>query len=471
MNRRIMKKKKSVRILCPNGHLGFAPTKEESFFLGVEARPDYYCCDSGSDDIGPAALGRDVSVSPVAWQRHDLELMFLASRRQGVPMIIGSAGDTGTRSRVDLYVKMIAEMAAEHDVPPFRIAWFYSDVEKELLRTMMERGVVVEGLDGRPPLSLEELERTTRIVAVAGVHPFRKALEAGADVIIGGRSSDCAIFAAAALHEGCSPDLAYYLGKVLECASFCAEPYAGKESVLGTIMDDAVYVTAMHPQQRCTVASVAGHAMYERANPFFEHVAGGVLDMRTCRYEQVEEKTCKITGSIFRPDEKGVRVKLEGAGKVGERFIGIAGIRDPYSIAHVDDMIAWARQQVRERLPEEAYHLEYHVYGRNAILKDLESCLDAVPHEVCVVVEGVASDASLAEEVALIGTRQLFYARLPEVKGTAGSVAFLFDEVLPAPPVYSWTLNHVVPVEDPLELFPVFSAQVRKGVLEGEKRL
>ena len=134
-------------------------------------------------------------------------------------------------------------------------------------------------------------------------------------------------------------------------------------------------------------------------------------------------------------------------------------------------MIAWARQQVRERLPEEAYHLEYHVYGRDAILKDLESCLDAVPHEVCVVVEGVASDASLAEEVALIGTRQLFYARLPEVKGTAGSVAFLFDEVLPAPPVYSWTLNHVVPVEDPLELFPVFSAQVRKGVLEGEKRL
>jgi len=33
-----------------------------------------------------------------------------------------------------------------------------------------------------------------------------------------------------------------------------------------------VTVTAMHPGQRCTVASVASHAMYERADPFFEHV-------------------------------------------------------------------------------------------------------------------------------------------------------------------------------------------------------
>jgi hypothetical protein len=193
--------------------------------------------------------------------------------------------------------------------------------------------------------------------------------------------------------------------------------------------------------------------------------------MRACRYEQGEEKTCKITGPLFRPDEKSVRVKLEGAGKVGERFVGIAGIRDPYSIAHVDEMIAWARRQVQERFSGTDYDLHYHVYGRNAILKELEPRVDGDPHEVCVVVEGIAGEAALAEEVALIGTRQLFYARLPEVKGTAGSVAFLFDEVLPAPPVYTWTLNHVVPVDDPLELFPLFSAEVRKGVLEGETRL
>ena len=45
--------KDTLRIISPNGHLGFAPTKEGSFYIGAETKPDYYCCDSGSDDIGP----------------------------------------------------------------------------------------------------------------------------------------------------------------------------------------------------------------------------------------------------------------------------------------------------------------------------------------------------------------------------------------------------------------------------------
>ena len=40
--------------------------------------------------------------------------------------------------------------------------------------------------------------------------------------------------------------------------------------MLGEITMDDVKVTAMLPEQRCTIASVAGHAMYERANPFYE---------------------------------------------------------------------------------------------------------------------------------------------------------------------------------------------------------
>src|SRR5690554_8169893 len=102
--------KETLRIHCSNGHLGFAPTKEESFWIGAKTMPDYYCCDSGSDDIGPVPLGADKCASHPAHQLHDLELMLLASREQGVPMIIGSAGDTGTNSRVDMYVGFIKEL-------------------------------------------------------------------------------------------------------------------------------------------------------------------------------------------------------------------------------------------------------------------------------------------------------------------------------------------------------------------------
>src|SRR5512139_2220569 len=255
-----------LRILCPNGHLGFAPTKEESFWIGAKTRPDYYCCDSGSDDIGPGPLGSDTCVSPYAWEKHDLELMLLAARKQGVPMMIGSSGDTGTDSRVDMYVGMIQDLAKQHKMAPFKLVSFYSELDKDYVRKKMAKGDVVEGLDNRKNLTPEELEATDRIVAVVGVHPFIKALQMGADVIIGGRSSDAAIFAAAAIYEGFAENNSYYLGKVLECASFCAEPYMAKESVIGTITHEDVKVNAMSPMQRCTVASVAGHAMYERSN-------------------------------------------------------------------------------------------------------------------------------------------------------------------------------------------------------------
>lgn len=450
----------SVRILCPNGHLGFAPTKEESFWIGAQTLPDYYCCDSGSNDIGPGPLGTDTSVSPYEWQMHDLELMLLASRKQGVPMIVGSAGDTGTNSRVDMYVDMIRVLAKKHKIPPFKLVYFYSEVDKEYLKRRMEQGTVIEGLDGREALTYEQLQKTDRIVAMAGVHPFIKALEMGADVIIGGRSCDAAIFAAAAMYEGFPEAQSYYLGKVLECASFCAEPYMAKETVIGTITHEDVRVTAMHPDQRCTVASVAGHAMYERSNPFYEYFPEGVLDMTECKYEQIDEKTTRITGMKFIRTTGKIKVKLEGSGRVGERYIGIVGLRDPYLIQNIDRVIEWARGQVRERFASGNYQLFYHVYGKNGVMGDMEPVKEIRSHELCIVVEGIAPTKTMAEEVTLIGSRQIFYARLPDVKGTAGTAAFIIDGVLPAPPAYEWTMNHVIPVDDPLELFRIYETIV-----------
>lgn len=449
-----------LRIVSPNGHLGFAPTKEESFRLAAATRPDYYCCDSGSDDIGPTALGADRSVSMYEWQRHDLELMLLAAREQNVPMIIGSAGDCGTNTRVDMYVQIIRDLAAEHGLAPFRLAYFYSELDTADLRSRMDDGVVFEGLDGRATLDAATLGRTTRAVAVAGVHPFIEALRGGADVIIGGRSSDCAVFAAPAIFEGFPEEHAYYLGKVLECASFCAEPYGAKESVIGTISHDDVKVTAMAPHQRCTVASVAGHAMYERSNPYFEYFAGGLLDMSDCVYEQYDERTTRITGQRYVPVDGDVTVKVEGSGWVGEKFIGIAGIRDPYTIANVDKVLDLVRGEVARGVGGEDYHLSFRVFGKNGVMGDLEPVTETTSHELCVVVEGVAPTREKAESVALMGTRQIFYARLPEVKGTAGTASFVVDEVLPATPAYTWTINHTVPVADPMELFPLTYTEV-----------
>jgi hypothetical protein len=137
------------------------------------------------------------------------------------------------------------DLAKKHGLARFRVGYFYSEVGKDVLRRRIVAGHEILGLDGRPPLDLVTLDATERVVAMAGIHPYIKLLDDGADVIVGGRSSDCAIFAAPAIRQGFPEGLAYFYGKVLKCASFCAEPYGGKESVLGEITIHDVKITAL----------------------------------------------------------------------------------------------------------------------------------------------------------------------------------------------------------------------------------
>jgi hypothetical protein len=168
-------------------------------------------------------------------------------------------------------------------------------------------------------------------------------------------------------------------------------------------------------------------------------------------YEQVDARSTRITGPVFEPAPE-FRVKREGSGKLGERYVGLVGIRDPYSVANVDRMIGWARQQARERFGNAQYELHYSVCGRDGEMGAMEPNRARRAHEVAVLVQGVAPTREMVEEVALIGPRQTFYARLPDVKGAAGSVAFPLDEVMRASPAYRWTINHTYAVPDGLTL-------------------
>jgi len=111
---------------------------------------------------------------------------------------------------------------------------------------------------------------------------------------------------------------------------------------------------------------------------------------------------------------------------------------------------------VRERFGDSGYELHYKVYGRDGVMGDLEPLRDQPGHELCVMVQGVAPTGEMAEELTLTGLRQMFYARLPDVKGTAGSVSFPLDEVVRTSAAYRWTLNHTLPVSNAGELFPTY---------------
>src|SRR6516162_8834404 len=84
-------------------------------------------------------------------------------------------------------------------------------------------------------------------------------------------------------------------------------------------------------------------------------------------YEQYDARTCRVTGPKF-VAARELRVKLEGAGKQGERYVGIVGVRDPYTIAHIDEVIAWARTEVSKPFCSSGYQLTFNVYDRDGIV-------------------------------------------------------------------------------------------------------
>ena len=445
-----------MRVLVSTGHLGFTPIERASFEAGVARIPAVYINDSGSCDIGPYPLGSDGPHSPAKWQRHDLELLLLASRRQGVPMIIGSASDTGTNRGVDAFARMIRDIAREHRLPPFRMARIYSELSKDLLRDVLRRSRI-EGLGGRPDLSPEVLDRTDRVVAMMGAEPIIEAMDRGADVVIAGRSCDDAIFAAPVMRAGYPRPLAWLVGKVMECASFCGEPYMAKESILGSVDEEGATFEPMHPAQRCTPSSIASHCMYERESPYRHAVPGGELDLTECRFIPIDDRRTRVTGAKFIASPT-TKVKLEGAGWVGERAVSFAGIRDPLSIQNIGIILKWSKQKVAERLGEpgeSSYRLYFRVFGRDGVMGEWEPRQAIASHELGIMVEAVASVWEVAEEACHLAMRNLFYARYPGVKGTAGGAAFAIEEVFRAKPAYSWTINHLLEVEEGMELFPV----------------
>ena len=171
--------------------------------IGLAAEPDMIACDCGSSDCGPVPLGSDTSASPLAWQTHDIELMLLGARRLGVPMI----DRLGRRHRHQQPRRSLCRHhpRARQRSTACRSSSSAISIRKSRTRhwcAQRMRTSAVRGLDGRPDLTEAELDATDRIVAVAGVHPYIKLLDMGADVIIGGRSSDCAIFAAPAIRNG-----------------------------------------------------------------------------------------------------------------------------------------------------------------------------------------------------------------------------------------------------------------------------
>ncbi len=348
---------KELRVLSPTAILGYGfPT--ESFEEGMKQRPHVIAVDAGSTDPGPYYLGAGISFTDRHAVKRDLEIILTAAVKEGIPVLIGTAGGSGSDAHLDWNVDIIRQISSEKGLG-FKMAVIHAEITKACVIEKLEQGKL-SPLNPAPQVTKADLLSTVRIVGQMGVEPFVKALKMGAQVIVAGRAYDPAVFAALAVQKGYDRGLAVHMGKILECACIAATPGSGSDCMMGYLREDSFSVEPLNPARKSTSLSVGAHTLYEKTDPYILPGPGGVLNLTHAVFEQETDRRVRVSGSRFIPSDR-YTIKLEGVKSIGFRTVSIAGTRDPVMIEKIDEVIAGVRDRVEDNYSECAmqYFLEY----------------------------------------------------------------------------------------------------------------
>lgn len=118
--------------------LGYGYSKE-LFWQAVNQGVDAIIVDSGSTDSGPQKLALGETTCPLESYVRDLTPMLEACWKHRVPVLIGSCGGDGSNVHVDLFLKLIRDIAEENKWA-FKTAAIYSDIEKAAVHDSVAKG-------------------------------------------------------------------------------------------------------------------------------------------------------------------------------------------------------------------------------------------------------------------------------------------------------------------------------------------
>src|SRR6266481_1363334 len=448
--------KQKLKALAATGNLstGF---QEESLVRAVQEGANFVGCDAGTTDSGPYYLGSGNPRGPREGTKRNLRIMLREAVRAGIPVIIGTAGHAGGRPHLDWTVEICKELALENKWH-FKLAAIDSEINKEDLLHAFRRGELTP-LRPAPDLNERTLQQAERFVAMMGIEPIQAALKAGAQVVVAGRCSDVAIYAALPVLRGIPKHVAFHAGKILECGAASVAQRLYPDCMAAELDEHGFTVEPPNPELRCTPQSVAAHTLYENANPYMLIEPGGALDTTAAQYHAVSERAVRVEGGRFVSAEK-YTVRIEGASLAGYRSIVIAGIRDPLIIRQLDDFLSSLRSTVERKIaynlapPAGAYSLNFRVYGRDGSLGASEPDAKTEGHEVGLIIDVVASSQSLASDILPLVWHSGLHHPIPEYQGLISNFAFPFSPPgIDVGPVYRFCVNHVWELDDPCKPF------------------
>ncbi|MFA1820062.1 acyclic terpene utilization AtuA family protein [Virgibacillus oceani] len=446
-----------IRAISTSGILGYG-FPEESLERCIEKNPHFIACDAGSTDAGPHYLGSEESFVSRASVKRDLELILKASRKLNIPVIIGSAGGSGSNKGVDDFREIVNEISKENNFF-LKVAWIYSELDHAILMEKFISGKI-KSLGSLDELNEDKINSLDRTVGMMGPEPIIKSLELDVDIIITGRATDASVFASYPIWKGCNPDTAWHAAKIIECGAATAFPKS-HDCIMAYIRNDDFIIETPNPNKTLPWKNVAAHNMYENTSPFHLYEPGGLLDTTEAKYEQVTDKKVRVFGSKF-ITKSPYTIKLEGVTKEGYRSICFAGIRDPILINELDDYLEFVKKELENKIkaidptirPGD-YNLKFHRYGVDGVLGPLEF-VNSKSHEIALLIDLIADTPERSKAFLAAARTLVLHSHYNGRLTISGNVAFPFS-----PPdiyvgeVYQFSLNHVVELEDPNEFYQV----------------
>lgn len=428
-----------MKIVALNGLLGYGYS-EEALNIAFSEKVDYLGVDAGSTDPGPYYLGSGKSFTDRSAVKRDLELALPKALSHKAPFIIGTAGGAGSAGHVEWLKEIIFEIAAENNLQ-FKLGTVFSDVSKEYVLGKLNNGKITNMSDEKP-LSKKDVEESTTIVSQIGIAPIIELLKKKADVIICGRACDTAIYAAPCIYEGYNAGLAFHMAKIMECGAMCSEPVAAADVMQAYIYEEYFELRPANPIRKCTVDRVAAHTLYEQSNPYLIFEPDGVCDLTNSKFQQIDERTVRVTGSVFRDAEEKT-LKLEGVKCSGYRTICPATIYDPETIRQFDyiakTVMNFVKENTKNTLPKNSYSVSFKTNG------GAESSLG-------IIMDIVGQTQQIADTVCALVRSRMLHCDYDGRKSSAGNLAFPFSPSdIHVGAVYEFSVFHLAKVESLLE--------------------
>lgn len=449
----------TTTVLVPSGVLGLG-FSQAALDHGISRGCDVIAIDGGSTDSGPHSLGAGRSKYSRAVCKAEWRALMKARAQLDVPLIIGTAGTSGTDTTVDWMYDITCELAEELG-QSLRVVRLYSGQDSGFVISKLAAGQITP-LSPAPEIDAEAVQDMANIVALAGAEQIQAALDTGADIIIAGRTTDTAIIAALPLARGEHPGACWHGAKIAECGALCStHPVTG---VIRVSFDKTGFeVEPMAPEAACTPHSVSAHMLYENSDPFRLYEPGGYLDVSRAGYTALDARRVRVEGSDWVPGP--YTVKLEGARLAGYQTTLLAILREAHYVTHAQDwadkLVAVLSAQVAEQigLAPEDFSIELRLIGVNAAMGALET-RDSRPAEVGALCLITAASQDMADEIGRLANPFLLHMPLTEDEPLP-TFAFPYSPAQTSRgEVFEFALNHVMALETPMEAFRLKLSEV-----------